>query len=126
MTVIINRKTCWSSSNSTISIKLNGEKIEKIKHNQEVNLAIQNGSAHLKIGGFGAKSNEIKVKDDDIVEITTTRWGYISHYFYLVFLIVLFFLIELYSELLIIIPTLLFISFLLINTYHLNILDDKH
>jgi hypothetical protein len=125
MTVTINRKTGWSGSNSTISIKLNGEKVKKIKHNQEVNLAIQNDSAHLKGGGFGAKSNKIEVKDGDVVEITTTKWGYISYYFYLVFLIIMFFIIEVYSELLIIIPTLLFISFLLINTYHLNILDDK-
>lgn len=42
-----------------------------------INLGIPRKSALLKVDQFGAKSNEVEVKNGDTIEIKTTKWNYI-------------------------------------------------
>ncbi|MFC5975868.1 MULTISPECIES: hypothetical protein [Carnobacterium] len=132
MTVTIKRKTGWLGMGSKISINVNGEKAVKIAHSQEIDLDIQNNNAYLKVTQFGAKSNEVKVIDGDTVEITSAKWSYISYYLFYVFLFIINFILHLTTMsfstyvILLIFGFLLFLgSFVFVNNYCLEILDNK-
>lgn len=74
MSIIIKRNTGWIGSLTKVQIKLNGEKVVSVKKNQLVEVGLLNDKAYIKATQFGTKSNEIEVKDGDILEITTTKW----------------------------------------------------
>lgn len=74
MSIIIKRNTGWIGSLTKIQIKLNGEKVASVKVNQQVEVELLNDKAYIKVTQFGTKSNEIEVKDGDILEITTRKW----------------------------------------------------
>ena len=78
MSVLVRRNTGWQGSASKIQIKINGEKIDSVGDNQEVNVRLPDGKAQLKVTQFGVKSNEIEIEDGDIIDITVTRWHRMS------------------------------------------------
>jgi hypothetical protein len=53
---------------------LNGENLAGVNNNQSVDVEIPAGETHLRVTQFGIKSNLIRVKDGDIIRITSTRW----------------------------------------------------
>lgn len=74
MSIIIKRNTGWIGSLTRVQIKLNGEKVASVKVNQQVEVELLNDKAYIKATQFGTKSNEIEIKDGDILEITTRKW----------------------------------------------------
>lgn len=75
MSILIKRKTGWIGMAAGIKLAVNGENITKIRFDQEKSLVIPGKSARLRVKGFGYKSNEIEVKDGDVVEIRTPIWS---------------------------------------------------
>lgn len=78
MSIIIKRNTGWIGSLTKVQIKLNGKKVVSVKENQQVEVELPNDKAYIKATQFGTKSNEIEVKDGDILGITTTKWHRMS------------------------------------------------
>ncbi|WP_192988467.1 hypothetical protein [Carnobacterium mobile] len=127
MTVTIKRKTGWLGMASNISVKVNGEKVVKIAHTQEINIAIQD-SAHLTVIQFGSKSNEIVVKDGDIVEITTAKWSYIVYCAAVMYTFLMNFIsTAAYKDKVSIVAIFIIFlsSFFLVNTYRLKIINNN-
>lgn len=132
MNVTIKRKTGWLGLVSRIIIKVNGKKVAKIRSSQEVNLNLQNDSAYLTVTQFGSKSNEIEITDGDTVEITSTIWSYIFYYSMLTFVLIMnisaystSITFTMYTTFLVFGFILFMVSFFLVNTYHLKIVDNK-
>lgn len=74
MSIRIERNTGWMGMGSKIQIRVDGEKIASVSENQYVQVELPGDKAHLKVTQFGVKSNEIEVKDGDIVKIMSKRW----------------------------------------------------
>lgn len=74
MSIIIRRSTGWAGSASLIQIIVNGEKVAGIMENQSLEVELPDGKINLKAKQFGVKSNEVEVRDGDILEIKRTRW----------------------------------------------------
>lgn len=88
MSVTIKRKTGLSGLASKMSIKVNGEKVTKIANEEVVDIDIDAESTLLRVTQFGTRSNQIEVKDGDVVEINTTKIYYIIFLFPFISLIV--------------------------------------
>lgn len=88
MSVTIKRKTGLSGVASKMSIKVNGEKVTKIANEEVVDIEIDAESTLLRVTQFGTRSNQIEVKDGDVVEINTTKIYYIIFLFPFISLIV--------------------------------------
>jgi len=88
MSVTIKRKTGLSGVASKMSIKVNGEKVTKIANEKVVDIDIDAESTLLRVTQFGTRSNQIEVKDGDVVEINTTKIYYIIFLFPFISLIV--------------------------------------
>lgn len=73
---------------SKMSIKVNGEKVTKIANEEVVDIDIDAESTLLRVTQFGTRSNQIEVKDGDVVEINTTKIYYIIFLFPFISLIV--------------------------------------
>ena len=78
MSITIKRDTGFTGMGSKVQIKINGEKVASIKYNEQVDIEIPEIEGRLKVTQSGMKSNEIKVKDGDIIKITTTSFNRIS------------------------------------------------
>lgn len=63
---------------SRFTLVVNGEKREKIKYNETINLMIDEPEVTLRATQFGVKTNEVIVKDNEHVKITSTRWSTLS------------------------------------------------
>lgn len=74
MSITIKRNTGFVGSAMKINIRINGEKISSVYNNQTLNIEIPDGENYLKVGQFGLKSDELKVKDGDVLQITHTMW----------------------------------------------------
>lgn len=81
MSVTIKRKTGLLGVASKMSIKVNGEKVTKIANEEVVDIDIDAESTLLRVTQFGTRSNQIEVKDGDVVEINTTKIYYIIFLF---------------------------------------------
>lgn len=127
MLVTVKRKTGASGAGSRINIKLNGEKVSKIAHQQALELDIQDESAKIKVEQFGVKSNEIKVENGDVVEIKTAKITYISVLSLFVYIIVSSFdQIAAYAPLSRTICIILFVcNFFIFDGFRLRIIDTK-
>lgn len=88
MSVTIKRKTGLSGVASKMSIKVNGEKVTKIANEEVVDIDIDAESTLLRVTQFVTRSNQIEVKDGDVVEINTTKIYYIIFLFPFISLIV--------------------------------------
>ncbi|SFH52435.1 hypothetical protein [Pisciglobus halotolerans] len=74
MAITVIRRTGWVGSASAITLKVNNEKVEKVRTRQQVEVDLPSNEANLTVTQAGAKSNEIVVKDGEIVEITSNKW----------------------------------------------------
>lgn len=88
MAVTIKRKTGGAGAGSKMAIKVNGEKVAKIAHQQAIELNIPGESALIKVEQFGIKSNEIEVRNGDAVKITTAKITYFTVLSLLIYIIV--------------------------------------
>lgn len=118
MSITIKRRTGWQGMASKIQIKVNGEKVASISHNQQINVSFPDEIVHLKVTQFGVKSNEIVVKDGDIVEITPTLWYRLGHQLFVAVMIITLFIpnSDTYRSIVLIILSL----FLLFSSYIIN------
>lgn len=129
MSITIKRRTGWQGMASKIQIKVNGEKVASISHNQQINVSFPDEIVHLKVTQFGVKSNEIVVKDGDIVEITPTLWYRLSYQLFVAGMIITLFIpnFDTYKSIFrIILSLFLLISSYIINGFTLNILDSSN
>lgn len=78
MSVKVERDTGWVGMGSRFTLVVNGEKREKIKYNETINLMIDEPEVTLRATQFGVKTNEVIVKDNEHVKITSTRWSALS------------------------------------------------
>lgn len=74
MAITINRNTGWNGWFLETQIILDGDKIQTIGENQTLKLDLESPKALLKVKQFGIKSNEIEVKDGDVLEIKSSLW----------------------------------------------------
>lgn len=74
MSITISRNTGYAGWYLRIQIIINGEKINTINDNKSVEIELPIEKSYLKVRQFLVKSNEIVVKDGDIVNIKTTWW----------------------------------------------------
>lgn len=118
MSITIKRRTGWQGMASKIQIKVNGEKVASISHNQQIDVSFPDEIVHLKVTQFGVKSNEIVVKDGDIVEITPTLWYRLGHQLFVAVMIITLFIpnSDTYRSIVLIILSL----FLLFSSYIIN------
>ncbi|MGH4120049.1 hypothetical protein [Clostridium sp.] len=127
MSITIKRNTGWQGISSKIQIQVNGEKADSVMENNSVDVELPDGKAHIKVTQFGVKSNEIAVKEGDIIRITSTRWLRMS--FPLIFIIsfLTIFLPNLTYRLTIFLSlwALIVISIFLFNGFHLSVFDRE-
>ncbi|WHZ31699.1 hypothetical protein QNK01_09475 [Desemzia incerta] len=88
MSIKIIRKTGFMGMAVRLAVKVNGEKIAKISHQESLQLNIKEKEALLRVSQLGTISNEIKVNDGDVIEVKMSNWSYLF-VFLLVFNILL-------------------------------------
>ncbi|MGK0464855.1 MAG: hypothetical protein ACJAX4_000125 [Clostridium sp.] len=128
MSITIKRNTGWQGMSSKIQIEVNGEKAYGIMENNSVDVELPDGKAHIKVTQFGMKSNEIAVKEGDIIRITSTKWVRMSSPLILIISFLTIFLPNLTYRLTIffILGALIFISIFLFNGFHLSVFDREN
>lgn len=118
MSVKIERDTGWIGMGSRFTLVVNGEKREKIKYNETINLSIEEPEVTLRATQFGVKTNEVTVRDYDHVRITSTRWSKMSY----ASLIILLLFVNLIDNILI-----LLVAFILSIALFISIfMPEKH
>lgn len=70
----IKRNTGFSGVLSKIKIFMNDQAVAKIGPHQQIELVLPNEEAKISVSQFGAHSNELLVKDGQVVEITNSSW----------------------------------------------------
>lgn len=76
--VRIKRNTGILGAGSRIKIYINDKKVATIKQNKQVELELPSDEAKVSVSQLGVHSNEVIVKNGQVVEITTRSWTYIS------------------------------------------------
>lgn len=76
--VRIKRNTGISGAGSRIKVYVNDEKVATIKQYKQVELELPADEAKVSVSQLGVRSNELIVKEDLVVEITTRSWTYVS------------------------------------------------
>ena len=125
MSITIKRNTGWMGSAAKIQIRLNGKNIAGVTNNQSVDVEIPDREAHLKVTQFGIKSNQVRVRDGDMIRITSTSWLRIS---FLLLIIIYFLTIFLSNStyrltVYFVVGVLIFITTFLFNGFQLNVSD---
>jgi len=123
MHIRVARNTGWIGSGTSIRILANGEKVLSISHKHEAEIEISHEKVRLKASQFGARSNEIEVRDGDLINITSTPW---NRWSYPVLMLLMLFTILLPSTQMKLMVTLpvggLYIgSMFFMDTYHLKV-----
>ena len=128
MSITIKRNTGWQGTGSKIQIKVNGEKADSVMENNSVDIELPEGKAHIKVTQFGIKSNEIVVKEGDIIRITSTRLAKMSFPLILIIQALTIFIPNLTYRLTIffILCALIIISIFLFNGFHLSVYDREN
>jgi ribosomal protein S17 len=128
MSITIKRNTGWQGMSSKIQIEVNGEKADSVMENNSVDVELPDGKAHIKVTQFGIKSNEIAVKEGDIIRITSTRWIRMSFPLVLIIFFLTIFLPNLTYGLTIffVLGALIVISIFLFNGFHLSVFDREN
>lgn len=75
MGVKIRRKTGFIGTATKLSIKVDGEKVDKIIPNESKEIKLPKNRATIQIKHFGMKSNKLEVKDGQQLEITIKEWA---------------------------------------------------
>ena len=113
--VRIKRNTGILGAGSRIKIYINDKKVATIKQNKQVELELPSDEAKVSVSQLGVRSNELIVKEGQVVEITTQSWTYVS--------LILFFIILsstsvfLPSPYSIVVPIILTVLYLLIYKF---------
>lgn len=125
MSITIKCNTSWVDLSDRFTLRLKGEATTKIAHNEEMKLDVPREGARLKIKGFGYKSNEIKVNDGDVVEITTRKIRYVPFILTLIYIVFLtsFPTPEQQLIVLAVLFTVSAVTFFLFHTHQLEIVD---
>ena len=76
--VRIKRNTGILGAGSSIKIYINDKKVATIKQNKQVELELPSDEAKVSVSQLGVHSNELIVKEGQVVEITTQSWTYVS------------------------------------------------
>lgn len=84
--VRIKRNTGLSGAGSKIKVYVNDEKAATIKQNKQVVLELPTPEAKVFVSQLGVYSNELIVKEGQVVEITTRSWTHVSLVFFLILL----------------------------------------
>ena len=74
MSIKIKRSTGWEGSATKMQIIVNGEKLATINKNEILEVELPSDKNSLKVRQFGVRSNEIEVKDGDILEVKYKVW----------------------------------------------------
>jgi len=127
MSVLIKRNTGWMGTASNFQIQVSGEKVASVMNHQHIQINLQDGAARLQASQFGIKSNEIKVKNGDTVELTST---WISRFSFLLIMIPMLFTIFIPSikyRIIAIICLSVFniVCMVLIEGFHLKVLAEE-
>ncbi|MDN6731158.1 MAG: hypothetical protein L0L39_03140 [Atopostipes suicloacalis] len=77
----IKRSTGISGSLASTKIYVDNQLAAKIKENQRIDLELPNGEAKIYVSQFGNHSNELVVKDGQVLEITNSFWFYFNFIF---------------------------------------------
>lgn len=126
MTITIKRNTGWQGAGSNIQIKVNDEKVASISENQHLEVELPHDKAHLKVSQIGIKSNEIEVKDGDIVEIISTSWYRMNFPLFIAVMALPIFIPGWYRLITIFsLSLLLVISLFLIDGFYLKVLERE-
>lgn len=127
MAITIKRNTGWIGSISKIKIKLNGEKVASVVNNQQIEVELPDNKAFIKAVQQGVKSNEIEVQNGDILEIKTTLWNKASLPLIIVLLSLSNLIFDSTHQIIadIFIAIFSIVSILLIDGFHLEILDRE-
>jgi hypothetical protein len=128
MSITVKRNTGWQGIGSKIQIEVNGEKADTVMENNSVDVELPDGKAHIKVTQFGIKSNEIAVKEGDIIRITSTRWLRMSFpLIFIIFFSTIFFPNLTYRlTIFLILGALIVISIFLFNGFHLSFSDREN
>ncbi len=86
----VKRNTGFSGALNTMKIYIDGQEVAKIKQNQQIELELKAEEVILSVTQFGSHSNELLVKDGQVVEINNASWLPI----YYVFVFIMLFLIS--------------------------------
>lgn len=127
MAITIKRNTGWIGGATDLQIRLNGEKAAKVMENQTVEVEFPGNKAYIKATQFGTKSNEIEVKDGDILEITTKRWRKMSFYIIIVAFVLTSFILDPTYRIAVFIPLLVLstISTFLIDGFYIKVIPSS-
>lgn len=77
----IKRNTGFSGILGRIKIYVNDQKVAMIKQNQQIELELPTDEAKIYVSQVGTHSNELVVKDSQVVEITNSSWLHINSIF---------------------------------------------
>ena len=83
----IKRSTGVSGSFFKAKVYLNGTEVAKIKEGQQIELEIPDDEAEIYVQQFENRSNEVLVKNGQVVEVTNSFWYYFN--FFLIFTAIL-------------------------------------
>ena len=86
----VKRNTGFSGVLSTMKVYIDGQEVAKIKQNQQIEIELAREEAILSVTQFGNHSNELLVKDGQVVEISNSSWLA----FYYTFVFIMLFLIS--------------------------------
>lgn len=75
MAVTIVRRTGVIGMAGTIAIKINGERVSKVKTEQQVEIDLPSNQVRLEVSQSGVRSNKLEVHDGETIEITTPKWS---------------------------------------------------
>ena len=77
MALTVIRHTGWFGIATKLSLKINGEQVARIAHEQELKLDLKSAPSTLRVSQLGIRSNEIEVQEGDTVMIKNSIWTYI-------------------------------------------------
>lgn len=73
MAVTILRRTGIIGMAVAIAIKINGDKVDKVWSEEQVEIALPSNKAQLKVSQFGTRSNVLEINDGETIEITIPK-----------------------------------------------------
>lgn len=80
----LKRRTGWVGMGVSMKIRVNGEVVDKIEHQQELSLNLEQSPSSLQVTQAGSKSNTIDVTSGDTLVIRST---FIDKFFFIILLI---------------------------------------
>lgn len=72
MMIKLKRRTGWVGMAVSLKIRVNGEVVDKIEHQQELSLNLEQSPSSLQVTQAGSKSNTIDVTNGDTLVIRST------------------------------------------------------